>query len=194
MLNELAELNLLLLEKIYATFDTKADRVAKNFRFQVYKYLRPKAMVVVDAPEELMKKWQEKLDLENVSENPELEGEGEGEDDGEKVEDDPEKLAELAALAAKKAAEEELARQNAIFEGASFIEEMETNESCDIIPGENTEPIQGEPESDNPKEKGGEADTFKKGGRVQCDIRGNPLFSPEAIKKAEEDKRKAQEE
>jgi len=41
MLNELGELNLLLLEKMYATFETKSDKVYGYFRKDKFAYLRP---------------------------------------------------------------------------------------------------------------------------------------------------------
>jgi len=42
MLNELGELNLLLLEKIYSTFENKADKVYNYFRKDKYAYLWPR--------------------------------------------------------------------------------------------------------------------------------------------------------
>lgn len=42
MLNELGELNLLLLEKIYATFENHSDKVYTYFRKEKFAYLRPR--------------------------------------------------------------------------------------------------------------------------------------------------------
>ena len=47
MLNELAELNLLLLEKIYKTFENKGDKVLKQFRQEKWAYLRPRIVKYV---------------------------------------------------------------------------------------------------------------------------------------------------
>lgn len=41
MLNELGELNLLILEKMYNTFENKADKVFFYFRKPKFAYLRP---------------------------------------------------------------------------------------------------------------------------------------------------------
>ena len=42
MLNELGELNLLLLEKIYSTFEDKSDKVFHYFWKDRFAYLRPR--------------------------------------------------------------------------------------------------------------------------------------------------------
>ena len=44
ILNELGELNLLLLEKIYSTFEGKADKVFQYFRKDKYHHLKPKIL------------------------------------------------------------------------------------------------------------------------------------------------------
>lgn len=73
ILNEVCELNLLLLEKIYNTFKRKADKVLKNFRKDNYAHLKPKVLEIIQRPpDDLLKRNKKRGGLDDIEEEQEI--------------------------------------------------------------------------------------------------------------------------
>jgi hypothetical protein len=66
ILNELGELNLLLLEKIYNTFENKGDKVFDNFRKAKYAHLKPRIVSLVGEAEIEIGKGPDRADESTV--------------------------------------------------------------------------------------------------------------------------------
>ena len=73
ILNEIWELNLLLLEKIYNTFKRKADKVTNNFRKDNYAHLKPKVLEILERPpDDLLKRSKKRGGLDDIEEEQEI--------------------------------------------------------------------------------------------------------------------------